>query len=98
MPRLRRLARFLPTWKRRARAIEPQTIVAGGLVAGTLGVTALGFLLGLDGFLGNTLSEVAGVSLSVLVALALVDRFVRHQRQRAWARVRDALLDTLLGT
>src|SRR4051812_26119484 len=63
------------------------TIVLGGI---TVGALAAGFLLGLDGFGGNVLAELAGVALSVLIAYTLVEALLARQQREQWAAVSAA--------
>jgi hypothetical protein len=50
--------------------------------------SVIGFFIDAQGFLGNLLAEIAGVFVSIIVALLIVDRFVEHQKEQQWARVR----------
>jgi hypothetical protein len=65
----------------------------------TLGVIAAalsaGFWLDWRGFAGNALSELAGMLASILVAILLVERFMKAERDARWASVAQATSRTL---
>lgn len=48
----------------------------------------IGFSVDFKGYLGNILAEIAGLIISVLVALLIVDRYVESQRKQRWEKVR----------
>jgi len=52
----------------------------------SFGCLAYGILVNPDGYLGNLLAEVTGLSLSVLVGIVVVDWFVEYVRRRQWAK------------
>jgi hypothetical protein len=52
---------------------------------------ASGFVLGLAGFGSNILANLAGVTLSVLVAYTLVEALLRRQREQEWTHVHQAI-------
>jgi hypothetical protein len=51
--------------------------------------TIVGFSMDGKGFLGNLLSETAGIFASIIIALLIVDRYTEYQKQQQWARVRN---------
>lgn len=57
----------------------------------TLLLGSSGFWLRLEGFLGNVLAELAGVTLSVLIAFTLVERLLLRQRREQWIGVSRAI-------
>jgi hypothetical protein len=62
------------------------------VIAGALGV---GFLLDWRGFAGNALAELAGMLASILVAILLVERFTKAERDARWVSVAEATARTL---
>lgn len=52
-----------------------------------LGAVAAGLAIDGGGFPGNLLAEIAGVSLSIIFALVVVEWFLDFQRKRAWSKV-----------
>jgi hypothetical protein len=51
-------------------------------------ISIIGFSIDFKGYLGNILAEIAGLLISVLVALLIVDRYTEYQRKKRWERVR----------
>jgi hypothetical protein len=71
----------------------PLTLVLLGLIAaGTVywGFSQDGFEFG-----SNLLAEVAGIALSVLIAILAVDALVERRRRQRWAAVRQATLNSI---
>jgi hypothetical protein len=62
------------------------------VIAAALGV---GFRLDWKGFAGNALAELAGMIASILIAIALVARFTKAERDARWSAVADATTRTL---
>jgi hypothetical protein len=67
--------------------------LAGLLLA--LGALVGGFWIDFEGFAGNALAELAGVLISVLLAVFVVDRLLEDHRATRWALVSDQTLRTL---
>lgn len=59
--------------------------------------SAIGFLVDTRGFLGNLLSETAGIFASIIIALLIVDRYTEHQKEQQWAKVRDLTYAAIVG-
>lgn len=51
--------------------------------------SAVGLFIDAKGFLGNLLSETAGIFASIIIALLIVDRYAEHQKEQQWAKVRN---------
>jgi hypothetical protein len=69
-------------------------LVAASAAVG-LAALAVGFKLDSKNFAGNALAELAGLILSVLVAVLIVDRLVAQDRRRRWDLVSTQTIDTL---
>lgn len=67
----------------------PLGISALAGIAWSVGLASLvaGFVLVPNGFAGNALAGVFGIAVGVGVALSLVDRISRREREREWSRV-----------
>jgi hypothetical protein len=52
-------------------------------------IIVTGLTIDFKGYLGNILAEIAGLIISILVALLLVDRFTEIQRKKRWQKVRN---------
>jgi hypothetical protein len=61
----------------------------------TLAICVLGFGVDQQGFFGNLLAELSGVFISVIVALLIVDRYVKYQREQEWTKVQDFTLRSI---
>jgi len=59
--------------------------------------SAVGFVLDTNGFLLNLLSEIAGIFASIIIALLIVDRYIEHQKEQQWAKVRNLTYTAILG-
>src|SRR5690242_8962658 len=70
---------------RRAR-LGSSALAAGAWGIGLASLIA-GFALVPHGFAGNVLAEAFGIAVGVGVALSLVDRISRREREREWSRV-----------
>ena len=62
-------------------------LIAGALIAG--------FILDWEGFTGNVLAELVGMLASILIAVLLVERFTKAERDARWAVVASATTRTL---
>ena len=62
-------------------------VILGVLIV--LIIITIGFAIDFKGYLGNILSEIAGLIISILVALLLVDRFTEIQREKRWHKVHN---------
>ena len=58
-------------------------------------VSAIGLTFNARGFLENLLSEAAGIFVSIIVALLIVDKYTEHQKEQQWARVRNLTYQAL---
>ncbi|MCK4394861.1 hypothetical protein KAX17_18335 [Candidatus Bipolaricaulota bacterium] len=79
------------------RIWEPDDMIRPLGIVATIAVLIFAISLGLgfvfpNGFAGNLLAEFAGVGLSLLVGVFVVDRLISMQRQRQWARARKFVL------
>jgi hypothetical protein len=61
----------------------------------TLAALIVGFMLDAKGFAGNLLAEVAGVLVSVLLAIFIVEKLVERERSRRWDLVSAETTTTL---
>jgi hypothetical protein len=59
--------------------------------------SAVGLLIDVKGFLGNILSEIAGIFASIIIALLIVDRYIEYQKEQQWARVRNLTYAAIVG-
>ncbi len=58
-------------------------------------VTAIGLYIDTIGFFGNLLAETAGIFAGIVIALRIVDRYVDHQKEQQWARVRNLTYEAI---
>ena len=79
----------LMTFNRKERLIA----LVGLVVA--IAALAYGFSLDARGFAGNALAEFAGMVVSVLLAVLVVDRVLDSARKRRWALVSAQTIGTL---
>lgn len=70
-------------------------IVAAATAVAVVVALAGGFILEPDGFAGNVLAEIAGVLLSVLLAVFIVDKLLERERRRRWDLVSSETIATL---
>jgi hypothetical protein len=49
----------------------------------------------LEGFVGNLLSETAGIFFGIIVTLLVVDAYMNYRRKRQWAKVRNYTLGAI---
>ena len=66
-----------------------------GTVALTIIVCIVGIIVDIKGFFGNFLAELSGVFISVVVALLIVDRYVKYQKEQEWAKVQNFTLRSI---
>ncbi len=77
--------------KRFARWLVPACVVVAAVTS------AAGLLIDVTGFLGNLLSEIAGICAGIVVGLLIVDKYAQHQREQQWAKVRDLTYAAIVG-
>jgi hypothetical protein len=65
------------------------------LAVGTVLLLGVGVLIDYRSFVGNMLSEVAGILLSAILAVLIFERIANRERQRRWEGVRSQLCDAL---
>jgi hypothetical protein len=67
--------------------LSQRSLFVFGILIASIIIT-IGLLIDFKGYLGNILSEIAGMIIGVLVALSLVDRFIDMQTKKRWEKVR----------
>jgi hypothetical protein len=80
--------------------VEPLSrwAVVAAVIAVVLSLGAIGLVVGPGEFATNLLVEFIGIAVSVLVAVALVERLLRRQRAQQWERVRAQTLRSIYAT
>lgn len=68
--------------------------VSGGII---ITVSGVGLYIDAQGFIENLLSEVVGIFAGIIVALLVVDRYIKHQNERQWAKVRNLTYTAIIN-